>query len=235
MEYYYCPDISSDTLFSLRGEEHQHCTKVMRHRTGDDILILDGKGSVVKAKIHNILATETRLAFTELVTKDPVLPQKVIAVSPTKNPARIEWFVEKATEMGVSGIILTSCERTEKKSNKTERLHKIILSAMKQSGNTWLPFLYEAKRLQEIPDLLDLGDYRKYIAYCQDSLQHLSSVSDPAKPQIICIGPEGDFTKNEIDWAFSQDFIPVSLGKNRLRTETAGLFALFCLGLDVAG
>lgn len=232
MEYYYCPDIQHDTLFSLVGEEHVHCTKVMRHRPGDFIFILDGKGSTIKAKIQNITAAETRLEYLELVSKDAVPTPKVVAISPTKNPARIEWFVEKATETGVSGIILVNCERTEKKSNKVDRLYKIILSAMKQSGSTWLPFLYEAKRLQDLPKLIDLHDYRKYIAHCNDSLPHVRNYSQPPEPQIICIGPEGDFTKNEIDWALSMEFIPVSLGKNRLRTETAGLYALFCLGIS---
>ena len=233
MEYYYCPDFQHDTLFNLQGEEHVHCTKVMRHRPGDFIFILDGKGSTIKARIQNITAAETRLAYIELVSKDVLPTPKVVAISPTKNPARLEWFVEKATETGVSGIILINCERTEKKSNKVDRLQKIILSAMKQSGSTWLPFLYEAKRLQDLPTLLDLDNYRKYIAYCADTLRHLRDYAQPSEPQIICIGPEGDFTKNEVDWALSKDFIPVSLGKNRLRTETAGLYGLFCL--DISG
>lgn len=232
MEYYYCPDIQHETLFSLQGEEHLHCTKVMRHRPGDFIFILDGKGSTIKARIHNITAAETRLEFIELVSKDAVPTPKVVAISPTKNPARLEWFVEKATETGVSGIILVNCERTEKKSNKVDRLHKIILSAMKQSGSTWLPYLYEAKRLRDLASLLKLDEYRKYIAYCNDSLQHVRNFTNPLEPQVICIGPEGDFTKNEVDWALSTDFIPVSLGKNRLRTETAGLYALFCMDIS---
>lgn len=230
MEYYYVGDIVGHKSITLLEDEHVHCTKVMRHKVGDLLEVLDGKGSIFQTKIIDIKRHETVLEILKVISKNENDTEKVIAISPTKNPSRLEWFVEKATEMGVTSIFLIHCERTDKKNIKPDRLKKITISALKQSGATILPNIVYIDKLEKLISLINPENYKKFVAHCENEEEHLFNLADSNQNQIVLIGPEGDFTQNEIQWAIRNEFIPVSLGKNRLRTETAGLYALFCLG-----
>ena len=151
-----------------------------------------------------------------------------IGISHKKNPSRLEWFIEKAVEIGISEIIIFKAQRTEKKSLNESRLMKILISAMKQSLNLHLPELRILNNFQEISKYCNHFDH-KYIAYCDGPTDLLSEVYTKNGSGLVLIGPEGDFTKDEINYAINFNFHPASLGKNRLRTETAGLVALMML------
>ena len=155
-----------------------------------------------------------------------------IAVSYTKNPDRFEWFVEKATEIGIQHITPLLCERTERIKIKTERLEKLLIAALKQSHQTYLPTLHQAETFLSFVGNKEAANNR-YIAYCNDtdSIQHLSKLYPAGSDLIILIGPEGDFTEKEINFAIENRYKPISLGNNRLRTETAALYACTCINL----
>ncbi|MBK7523979.1 MAG: 16S rRNA (uracil(1498)-N(3))-methyltransferase [Saprospiraceae bacterium] len=232
MEYYYSDIPVSGNKIILLEEEHTHCSRVKRHKQGDVIFILDGKGTQFDAEISEIRRNETILTVLEKTVENPFKTEKIIAISPTKNPSRLEWFVEKATEIGATSIIFVQCERTDKKTLKADRLKKITVSALKQCGRKFLPNLHFISSLQEVNHCIRLKDFQKYIAHCRQNEVHMMKKVDSSKNQIILIGPEGDFTDSEILWALNNSFMPVSLGSNRLRTETAGLYALVCMGLN---
>lgn len=231
MQYYFSQEIKDDKTILLTGEEHQHCTKVMRHKRGDILHVLDGKGNIYETVIREINRNDTQLSIQQITEKPETGPQKCIAVSPTKNPSRLEWFIEKATELGVTGIFIVFCHRTDKKPTKTERLQKIIISALKQSGRTVLPELTVLDKFEKIGGIPNFVKYKKFIAHCEKMEENLLLMTDKTVDQLVCIGPEGDFTPDEIKWALENGFIPVSLGSTRLRTETAGLYAATCLVL----
>ncbi len=144
-----------------------------------------------------------------------------IAIAPTKNNDRLEWFLEKSTEIGITEITPILCDHSERKIIKAERLEKVLISAMKQSGQATVPRL---NPLCKLKDLQDLNSSIKYIAHCENEKQgHLKKLYEAGKSSLILIGPEGDFSANEIDFALKQGYKPISLGNNRLRTETAGI------------
>ena len=144
-----------------------------------------------------------------------------ISICPTKKQSRIEWFLEKAVEIGVSRIILTQTQRTEKSRLKEDRLHKIIVSAMKQSKNLYLPEVITNQNWNDLIQCKGYGD--KYIAHCEDPATHLAKVCGPAQDCIVAVGPEGDFTALEINSALELGWKEINLGSSRLRTETAGV------------
>ena len=226
MEYFFVEDAGKSSGIVLKDEEHQHCAKSKRHKAGDLIDVVNGRGQIFKTKIKEILRSETLLEIIEVEDYQDKSTPIIIAISPTKNPSRLEWFVEKATEIGVSKIFIISCERSDKKGVKMERLKKIAISALKQSGRLWLPELRYFASLDQLPFATSLATFQKLIAYCESDELHVKEVAKSGSPVFLAIGPEGDFTRKEIEFAKSQACIPVSLGKNRLRTETAGLFAL---------
>jgi 16S rRNA (uracil1498-N3)-methyltransferase len=229
MEYYFTETPVIGKKIILLGDEHQHCSKVKRHKKGDIIQILDGKGNQYLSEISEIKRNETILDIVETAFENPEANRIIIAISPTKNPSRLEWFVEKATEIGATGLMFIQCERTDKKSLKEDRIKKIIISSIKQCGRKYLPELYFLSSIQEISNCIDANDFQKYIAHCGKNENHLIQITDSSKNQIVLIGPEGDFTAGEILWALNNGFNPVSLGTNRLRTETAGIYSLVCL------
>jgi 16S rRNA (uracil1498-N3)-methyltransferase len=229
MQYYFSDDIHENLSIVLSEDEHIHCTKVLRHRIGDTLHVLDGKGNMYITAIAEIKKQETLLSIKEIITVSKKVNPVYVAISPTKNPSRTEWFIEKATEIGVSGIYFIICDRTENKFLKTDRWKKIIISAAKQSGQVFFPSMEIIDPLYSLSKINELSICKKYIAHCQMEENHLLTVVDASKPQLVLIGPEGDFTQAEIEWAIQNHFNPVSLGKSRLRTETAGLYALFCL------
>ena len=227
MFLFYTTLTDANTL-TLTDDEHLHCTKVLRKQVGDELFVTDGLGSIFTVRISNITKDKT---ITEIIDKKTeISPESklAIAISPTKNAARIEWFVEKAVEVGIQEIIIFQAKRTEKKSFNQKRIEKIIISAMKQSLNTHLPVLKYAHSLKEVIAFGQSYD-QKFIAYCDGPTEVLVNKYIPAASSIVLIGPEGDFTNDEIADAINANYTPISLGKSRLRTETAGLAALMMM------
>jgi 16S rRNA (uracil1498-N3)-methyltransferase len=205
--------------------ESQHCIRVLRKQTGDAITIADGKGSLYKAIIAEAHPKHCKVNIIE--SKKEVLPWKnriEIAVAPTKNPDRMEWFAEKAVETGIDKISLLRTRYSERKAMKTDRLHKILISAMKQSLKATLPELQETIDFDEF--IRQKFDGRKFIAHCgPEAKPLLSRQYHKGENVLILIGPEGDFCPEEISAATANGFQAVSLGESRLRTETAALAA----------
>ena len=228
MHRFYCPDIA-DTL-TLGEEDSKHCVKVLRMGEGDTIEVVDGNGNLYTCRIS--MAHPKRCAI-EVLDKEQQPPhwghRIVLAIAPTKNLDRIEWLVEKCVEMGVDRIIPLRCHNSERTVLKTERLKKIMVAAMKQSLKATLPQLDE---MTSIMDVIAEGvEGTRCIAYCDAMLPReqrrtLPSVYRPGSDVMVLIGPEGDFSPEEVQAAIAAGFVPVTLGESRLRTETAGLMAV---------
>ncbi len=222
MQVYYSPNAVSGQIVSLDQNESHHIAKVMRMQTGDNIYVVDGSGKQFAAKIQGIAKAGVQISV-ETCIKFEEIPESLlhIAIAPTKNISRFEWFLEKATELGVAEITPLLCENSERKHIKLERLEKIMIAAMKQSKRLYKPILHD---FQPIENLFDVSRVEKYIAYCEDipDLQ-LVTLLNPAVKTIVLIGPEGDFSENELQAAIQFAYKPVALGNYRLRTETAGL------------
>jgi 16S rRNA (uracil1498-N3)-methyltransferase len=216
-------DVDGNILLS--PEESKHCVKVLRKKSGDIIHVIDGKGNLYEAELFE---TDPQACKVKIINKKQVAVNKNyrlhIAISPTKNPDRIEWMVEKCTEMGVDEFSFIVCKRTEKPTVKLERLQKIAESAVKQSIQGIIPIINNAVSFKEFITLSKSTDAKKYIAHCVEETKiDLKNIISPSK-NIILIGPEGDFTEEEIKLALESGYGAISLGETRLRTETAGLF-----------
>lgn len=230
MHIFYTPELSGNT-YTLDESESKHCVRVLRLEQGDEIILVDGRGGFFTAKITDpnpkrclVSVVKTELNFGQSGF------QVHIAIAPTKNTERIEWFLEKATEIGLSRVTPLLCRFSERKEIKADRLEKVMISAMKQSMKAYLPQL---DQLTKFSDLIKQPfDGQKFIAHCDD--QHrdlLKNLIVPNQNYLILIGPEGDFSNEEIEQALKAGFKPVSLGDSRLRTETAGLVACHTFNL----
>ena len=228
MHRFYCPDIA-DTL-TLGEEDSKHCVRVMRMAEGDTIEVVDGNGTLYTCRIT--MAHPKRCAI-EVLDKEVQTPhwghRIVLAIAPTKNLDRIEWLVEKCVEMGIDRIIPLRCHNSERTVLKTERLKKIMVAAMKQSLKATLPQLDEMTLLEQV--VAEPFEGTRCIAYCDAMLPReqrrtLADVYRPGSDVMVLIGPEGDFSPDEVQAATTAGFIPVTLGESRLRTETAGLMAV---------
>ncbi len=222
----------TDKEFVLNEETSKHAAQVLRMQNGEQLLLTDGKGNLFTAEIIDNNRKKCIVKIIALSVKPPAEIKNTIAISLIKNSNRFEWFLEKATELGINTIIPLLCSRTEKQHFKQERMKGILISALLQSQQTWLPDLQEPTKLEDI--MLHSNAAQKFIAHCEEGelKQSLLRVIIPnSKERIILIGPEGDFTKEEISGALQQNFIPVALGNTRLRTETAGVVAatLLCI------
>lgn len=231
MQLFYNPDLTENYPdFSFSREESKHIVRVLRKKEGDTLHITNGKGWLFAAEI--VLANPNKCAV-RVIQKEfqSKRPYKVhLAVAPTKMNDRYEWFLEKATEIGVDSITPIICENSERKTIKKERFNRIIRSAMKQSLQCHLPELYDACTFDEILDQVHHG--QKFIAHCEDSdRRSLKKELRPDQDVIILIGPEGDFSVKEITRALEKNFIPVTLGSTRLRTETAAILACHTISL----
>ncbi|MBX2966541.1 MAG: 16S rRNA (uracil(1498)-N(3))-methyltransferase [Cyclobacteriaceae bacterium] len=229
-QLFYQPNLATGIDY-LGEEESKHCIKVLRKKSGEPFLLTDGKGYYYEATIKE--ANPKRCTF--LVNRkypEPVHDFNIhLAISPTKNPDRLEWMVEKCVEVGIDAITFIHCENTERPWLKTERLKKVALSAMKQSQRATLPVLSELVPLQEFFKSLP-GNTQRFIAHVDASNpDHLVRKVGKGHNYIVLVGPEGDFSPSELEYSQQFDFLKVSLGKNRLRTETAGLFACTVLNL----
>lgn len=229
MELYFQPDIEQGKYF-LNAEESRHAIKVLRHKVGDIIKVTDGKGGLYEVVIT--LANQDSCEF-QVKSKTVVQTDSYsihIAIAPTKNQERIEWFAEKATELGVNKITLLQTRHTEKQKVKLDRIQKKVLSAVKQSGQCFLP---EVSQSENFKDFVSSDtSSQKFIAFVDNNNPiHLNKVATPGKSYTVLIGPEGDFSKEELELALTNGFKKVSLGKNILRTETAGIVACHILQL----
>ncbi len=228
MIQFYAPDIIR--TLTIPETESGHCIRVLRMKEGDKIEVIDGKGHRYTCVIVSAHQKHTTVEIIE--TAEAPLPWTndiVVAVAPTKHLDRMEWMVEKLTEIGVNRIIPIRCQHSERKDIKIERLEKIAIAAMKQSLKAVLP---EISPMTPVTDVINGFDtYNKYIAYCDKSIPRklLAKECSPNSPSIVLIGPEGDFAPEEIMNALNKGWIPVSLGENRLRTETAAVAACHTL------
>lgn len=235
MHLFYTPTIEPHYReFILSEDESKHAIRVLRLAAGDTIYLVDGIGGWYTAKILDPHPKRTTLSILQ-VEQDYEKPAYYlhVAVAPTKNMDRMEWFLEKATEIGIQEITPIVSTHSERKEVKTERLHKVVVPAMKQSLKAYLPKVNAAISLQQFFDRVQSEEYTtRTIAHCADGeKQYLADICPPAGKYLILIGPEGDFSENEITQALSLGYQPVSLGSSRLRTETAALAS--CLEIAV--
>ncbi|TRX21538.1 16S rRNA (uracil(1498)-N(3))-methyltransferase [Flavobacterium franklandianum] len=225
MQLFYNPTIDETTEnFSFDKEESKHIIKVLRKKDTDILYVTNGLGLLFKTEIT--LASDNKCTV-KILTVEKTEPSKFqlhLAVAPTKMNDRYEWFLEKATEIGIHEITPIICDRSERKVVNRERFEKILLTAMKQSNVLFLPKLNEAISFKEFIKLKNNG--LQLIAHCEETdKKTLKSVLKPNENVTLLIGPEGDFTEKEIALALENNYVPVSLGNTRLRTETAAIVA----------
>jgi 16S rRNA (uracil1498-N3)-methyltransferase len=225
LPFFFVPDLTTKTIV-MDEDASRHMISVLRMQKGKEILLTDGKGKKATAVITGDNRKKVVVDISDIETAIEKTNKICIAISLIKNAARFEWFLEKATEIGVSEIIPLICERTEKEKFRGERLQNILVSAMLQSQQSWLPVLHEPVKFSAIIKAVNFE--KKYIAHCINGKKETISQQASA---LMLIGPEGDFTSNEIQLAIENNFIPVALGENRLRTETAGIVAATLLML----
>lgn len=226
MQLFYNPDIKmGDTSFSFDKEESKHIVKVLRKKEGDILHITNGLGNSFLANITLASEKKCTITITNCTTQEPTKHYLHIAIAPTKLNERLEWFLEKATEIGIQEITPIICDHSERKVIKTERFQKIIESAMKQSLQYYIPKLNEPIAFKDFVTAPHSGAL--FIAHCEESEKKLlkNSLTNKENRFTILIGPEGDFSSPEIALAQQHKFAPVSLGNTRLRTETAGIVA----------
>lgn len=225
MQLFYSPDISKNQdQFTFSKEESRHIVKVLRKRDGDILHITNGKGDVFTAVILIAAIKSCTVEIKEVVTQNPLNYNLHLAVAPTKMNDRYEWFLEKATEIGISSITPIICDHSERKVIKEDRFEKILQSAMKQSLSAYLPKLNPAIAFKEF--LKQDFNSALYIAHCEETNKKSLKKELQTNTDItILIGPEGDFSTKEIELALANNYIPVTLGETRLRTETAAIIA----------
>lgn len=231
MQLFYTPEINNE-YYTLNQEESRHCVKVLRLSEGSLLHLTNGAGALYKAEVveANIKACKLKvIEKTEAYNKRNNYLH--IAIAPTKNIDRFEWFLEKSTELGIDEITPLLCEHSERKIIKPERLERIIVAAMKQSLKAYKPKLNPLTSFNNFVKS-DFSNVNMLIAHCEkDKKVLMQNACKPGDSVCVLIGPEGDFSKNEIDTAFSKGFQGISLGESRLRTETAGLAACHTVSL----
>jgi len=224
MNLFYAPDISGQ-FYTLNGDDSIHLVRVLRIKIGETVFVTDGKGMLFECVVTD---TNRKSCQIDIVNKTRGADKRnfnlQIAIAPTKNISRFEWFLEKSTEIGIDRISPILCVHSERKTIKTERLKRVITTAMKQSLKSFHP---------KLNDLININDFiekpfqgQKFIAYVDNKIENeLFNMCKPNTDTLVLIGPEGDFSKEEIANAIDNGFIPVKLGPSRLRTETAGIVA----------
>ena len=214
--------------FSLSENSSRHIVQVLRMKEGEKIQLTNGKGYLLTAEITTAHKKSTEVTIVEKLEIPPPPNKITIAISFIKNANRFEWFLEKATEIGITDIVPIICHRTEKTHFREERMKQILVSAMLQSRQVWLPDFAAPIKINEFIKTAEAN--HKLIAHCEEKdKKELKEFSFGAASRMILIGPEGDFTSEEIEEAIQHNFIPVSLGETRLRTETAALVAAVLL------
>ncbi|WP_430811819.1 MULTISPECIES: 16S rRNA (uracil(1498)-N(3))-methyltransferase [unclassified Carboxylicivirga] len=228
MELFYDPEFTGQGI--LNEAESKHCINVLRHQVGDEITVANGKGQYYKCRIAQAHPKKCALELIETTHFDKPTHSLHLAVAPTKSIDRFEWLIEKAMELGLDEITPLLCHHSERKKVRTDRIERVVIAAMKQSLKAHLPKINELTPFDTF--LKSKDNTTGYIAHCYNSeKQALKTAYRPHSDCIICIGPEGDFSEDEIEAALRHEFIPVSLGQSRLRTETAGLIACHTIHL----
>ena len=222
--FFSAENLDINSVLQLDEETSKHIVQVLRMKKGEEVRLTNGKGIMANSEIEDDHKKKTLVRVKNLSHFDPPARKNAIAISLLKNASRFEWFLEKATEIGVSSIFPIICERTEKQHFRFDRMKNILISAMLQSQQAWLPELSEPQQFKTIVDQPSQDE--KFIAHCIElDKKELRNEIRRKSSAIILIGPEGDFTKNEIDLALKNNFVAVSLGETRLRSETAGIVA----------
>jgi 16S rRNA (uracil1498-N3)-methyltransferase len=229
LSFFFVADLN-DKKIVLDEDNSKHIIGVLRKKKGDEILLTDGKGRKARSIIVDDNRKRATVEITSIEFEEQVSAKSCIAISLTKNTSRFEWFLEKATELGISEIIPLLCHRTEKEKFRFDRMQQILVSAMLQSQQCRMPVLHEPT---EFMKAIQMEMDQKFIAHCIDEQkQTLAASIDATASRMILIGPEGDFTREEVNAALQSGFQPVSLGDTRLRTETAGMAAAVLLKLS---
>ena len=229
MHLFYTPDITTNE-YTLPEEESKHCVKVLRLEIGNEIFLVDGKGGFYRCEIIQAHPKRCEVRCVEKTENYGKRDYHIhIAIAPTKNIERIEWFLEKCTEIGIDEITPLLCDHSERKVIKEERLEKVIVAAMKKSLKAYLPRLNPMTDFRQL--VTSCRETHKFIAHCNEGdKKRLDEVYRPGENVVILIGPEGDFSEEEVVLARHHGFVPVTLGMSRLRTETAGIVA--CHSID---
>ena len=230
MHIFYTPDLSG-TTYTLDETESKHCVRVLRLEKGDKITLVDGRGGFFKAEIDDPNPKRCAVKVVNSELNYGLRNFGVhVAIAPTKNIERIEWFLEKATEIGITRVTPLLCHHSERKEIKHDRLEKVMVSAMKQSLKAYLPQLDELTKFSAF--MKQPFEGQKFIAHCEEQHRELlKNAMTKGGNYLILIGPEGDFSPEEIRMAIEAGFVPVSLGDSRLRTETAGVVACHTFNL----
>lgn len=230
MHVFYTPDIQSHK--ELPEEEAAHAVRVLRLQPGDEVILTDGLGNFYRAEISTATNKRCLVNILETMFQEPLWSGHLhIAMAPTKNMDRTEWFAEKATEIGLDELTFLNCRFSERKVIKTERISKILISAIKQSLKARLPRLNEMTDFNKF--VTQPFEGQKFIAHCYEGeKQLLKDIIHKGENALVLIGPEGDFSEEEVKKAIDNGFIPISLGRSRLRTETAALVACHILNLQ---
>lgn len=235
--YFYVPDAAHRQ--ELPNDEASHAVRVLRMQPGDEIMLMDGKGCFYRAEVTMATSHHCLYQLVETLPQErPWQGHLHLAMAPTKMMDRVEWFVEKATEIGFDELSLLDCQFSERRVVKTERLERIVVSAVKQSRKAWMPVVNEMTSFHQF--LVQHPTGHRYIAHCYDEIakvnlfEELTALSDEALAGeiLVLIGPEGDFSIDEVRQAVEAGFVSVDLGKSRLRTETAALSAVMMMQLS---
>lgn len=229
---FFCPNPDSGILDE---DESAHANRVLRLISGDYIEVIDGKGKRIIARIAESSKNRVSFSTEKLEISKSEKPEIHIAIAPTKNIDRFEFFLEKVTEIGISEITPVLCRNSERKEIKKEKLEKNLISSIKQSGNLFLPILHDLTSVKRFIESYKNADCQKFIAHCAEDTDkiQLANALSPSKNVVILIGPEGDFSQDEISSAKLNGFCPVALGNSRLRTETAGIAACLTVHLKI--
>lgn len=229
LPFFYVEHIDGGSSLELDEANSRHAVSVLRMPEGGGLFVTDGKGHLLNAVITDAHKKKCRVRISGSSYTAAAERKTAIGISLVKNLVRFEWFLEKATEIGVSDIFPLLCERTEKQHFRDDRMRNVLISALLQSRQTWLPVLHEPIKFEKMLNQDKFG--QKFIAHCvgQDKKQLDQTIIDPGASPIILIGPEGDFSIPEIEQAVQHGFTPVALGETRLRTETAGIVAAVLL------
>jgi 16S rRNA (uracil1498-N3)-methyltransferase len=212
----------------LDEDTSRHIVQVLRMKAGDQLNITDGKGNIIQASILEAHKKSCKLEVIKNEYHSADQPKTIMGISLIKNSSRFEWFLEKATEIGISEIVPLICSRTEKEKFRADRLQNILVSAIQQSRQAWLPILHQPIGFELLFAQEEVVNApNKFIAHCIDSekTEFVKALQTTNGTRILLIGPEGDFTDSEVEFALRNKFTPVSLGKTRLRTETAAIVA----------
>lgn len=234
VRYFYVPN--ADSITELPDDEALHALRVLRLKEGDKMMLMDGVGNFYCAEVTLAAHRKCMYKITDTIPQKPQWAGKLgIAIAPTKMMERMEWMVEKATEIGIDEISFLDCQFSERKVIKTDRLEKIVVSAVKQSRKAWKPQLNHIEAFKEFVNCPRQG--KKFIAHCYNEIprkfifDELSNV-DPADEVTVRIGPEGDFSIDEVKTAIDCGYTSIHLGQSRYRTETAALCALMMMQLS---